>query len=49
MLKFQDDALDALKDQKADYTETAEMLQDEEKYNDLVKQLQAVTAVGKRT
>lgn len=44
MLKFQDDALDALKDQKADYTETAEMLQDEEKkYNDLVKQLQAVT------
>ena len=44
MLKFQDDALDALKDQKADYTGTAEMLQDEEKkYNDLVKQLQAVT------
>jgi hypothetical protein len=44
MLKFQDDALDALKDQKADYTETAEMLQDEEKkYNDLVKQLQGVT------
>ena len=44
MLKFQDDALDALKDQKADYTETAEMLQDEEKkYNDLVKQLQVVT------
>ena len=44
MLKFQDDALDALKDQEADYTETAEMLQDEEKkYNDLVKQLQAVT------
>lgn len=44
MLKFQDDALEALKDQKADYTETAEMLQDEEKkYNDLVKQLQAVT------
>ena len=44
MLKFQDDALDALKDQKADYTETAEMLQEEKiKYNDLVKQLQAVT------